>query len=88
MSTDAEGREIAGRAGAKYGTMAADLCLLHLNSALDGKVAEEHIKNLAYNIREQALLYDNPDFAQVWKDAALKAAQARLAAVDKAEEPT
>jgi uncharacterized protein (UPF0147 family) len=41
---------------------------------------QDHINNLVRNIREQAAQQACEDLAAVWKEAALKAAQARLEA--------
>jgi hypothetical protein len=84
METETERREAARKAGETYGTMAADLSLMHVGSASGEEAMEQHILDLARNIREQALQRANDDFGEdlalVWKEAALKAAQERLEA--------
>jgi hypothetical protein len=81
MSTQPDEQEAAREAGSRYGTMAADLSLLHISTAATEEEMQEHIADLARNIREQAERARDglgEDLAAVWKDAALKAAQARL----------
>ncbi len=82
MSTEPDEQEAARVAGSRYGTMAADLSLLHISTATTEEKIQEHIADLARNIREQAAERARDglgeDLAAVWKDAALKAAQARL----------
>ena len=72
--------------------MAADLSLMHVNSAADEDIMEERVQELARNIREQALQQVSDglgeDLALVWKQAALEAAQIRLAAFVAAAETT
>ena len=75
-----ERREAVRVAGKKYGTMAADLSLVHISMAASEEVVQDHISNLVRNIREQAAQQARADLAAVWKEAALKAAQARLEA--------
>ncbi len=90
MSTEAERREAAREAGAKYGTMATDLSLVHISVASSEDEMQDHIRDLVRNIREQASQRANEglgeDLAAVWKDAALKAAQARLEASGEPDE--
>ena len=73
-------REAVREAGEKYGTMAAGLSLVHVSMAASEEAAEDHINDLVRNIREQAGQQAREDLAAVWKEAALKAAQARLEA--------
>jgi uncharacterized protein (UPF0147 family) len=73
-------REAVREAGEKYGTMAADLSLVHISMAASEEAVQDHINNLVRNIREQAAQQACEDLAAVWKEAALKAAQARLEA--------
>ncbi len=73
-------REAVREAGEKYGTMAADLSLVHISMAASEEAVQDHINNLVRNIREQAAQQAREDLAAVWKEAALKAAQARLEA--------
>ena len=85
MKTEADRREAARQAGETYGAMAADLSLMHASLAPGEEAMEKHILNLARNIREQVLQQRanddlGEDLALVWKEAALKAAQARLKA--------
>ncbi len=92
MSTEAESREAARKAGATYGTMAADLSLVHISVASSEGEMQDHIRDLVRNIREQASQHADQglgeDLAAVWKEAALEAAQARLAAFEASERPT
>jgi hypothetical protein len=92
MGTEADRREAAQAAGERYGAMAADLSLMHVNSAADEDVMEERVQELARNIREQALQQvsegTEKDLALVWEQAALEAAQIRLAAFGAAAETT
>jgi hypothetical protein len=44
------------------------------------EAVQDHINDLVRNIREQAAQQAREDLAVVWKEAALKAAQARLEA--------
>ena len=82
MKTESDEQEAAREAGRRYGTMAADLSLIHISTATTEEKMQEHIADLARNIREQAAERARDglgeDLAAVWKDAALKAAQARL----------
>jgi acetoin utilization deacetylase AcuC-like enzyme len=73
-------REAVREAGEKYGTMAADLSLVHISMASSEEAVQGHISDLVRNIREQAAQQAREDLAIVWKEAALKAAQARLEA--------
>ena len=57
MSPEADRREAARKSGEEYGTRAADLCLILLSTGTGEEAIEEHIKNLARNIREQAGRY-------------------------------
>ena len=41
-------------AGSQYGAMAADLSLVHISLAETEEAIQEHIANLARNVREQA----------------------------------
>ncbi len=89
MIPETDRREAARKSGEEYGTRAADLCLILLSTAPGEEVIEEHIKDLARNIREQAGRYATDfgvELAPVWKEAALKAAQARLHAADPENE--
>ena len=79
-------REAVREAGEKYGTMAADLSLVHISMASSEEGVQDHITDLARNIREQAAQQVREDLAAVWKEAALKAAQARLEASGGPEE--
>jgi hypothetical protein len=80
MNREADRHEVAREAGEKYGTMAADLSLVHVSVASSDEEVQEHISNLVRNIREQAAQQAREDLAVVWREAALKAAQARLKA--------
>ena len=80
MNTEADRREVAREAGEKYGAMAADLSLVHISMAESEEAVQDHINTLVRNIREQAAQQAREDLAAVWKEAALKAAQARLEA--------
>jgi len=77
--------------GEDYGTRAAELRLVLLSTAAGEEVIEEHIRDLARNIREQALRHASNDLGDelvlVWKEAALRAAQARLSAAEPPDEP-
>jgi hypothetical protein len=92
MSTEAESREAAREAGTTYGMMAADLSLVHISIAASEEAMQDHIKDLARNIREQASRHADEglgeDLAAVWKDAAMEAARARLAAFETPEGPS
>ena len=79
-------RETVREAGEKYGTMAADLSLVYISKASSEEAVQDHINNLVRNIREQAAQQAHEDLAAVWKEAALKAAQARLEAFGGPEE--
>ncbi len=57
MNSDADRREAARRSGEDYGTRAAELCLILLSTAAGEEETEEHIRDLARSIREQALRY-------------------------------
>ena len=81
-------REAVREAGEKYGTMAADLSLVHVSVASSEEEIQEHISNLVRNIREQAAQQAREDLAVVWKEAALKAAQVRLEAFGGPEDAT
>jgi hypothetical protein len=91
MSTEAESWEAAREAGTTYGTMAADLSLVHIGVASTEEEVQEHISDLVRNIREQASQRADrglgEDLATVWKEAAMKAAQARLAAFEESHRP-
>jgi hypothetical protein len=90
MSPEADRREAARKSGEEYGTRAANLCLILLSTGTGEEAIEEHIKNLARNIREQAGRYAadlGEELGSDWKEAALKAAQARLHAADPQHEP-
>jgi transposase-like protein len=84
MNTEHNEQEAVRQAGSRYGTMAADLSLAHISAAATDEAIQEHIADLARNIREQAAQKAREDLgedlAATWKDAALKAAQARLEA--------
>ena len=86
MNTEPDRREAAREAGEKYGAMAADLSLVHVSTALSEEAVQDHINDLARNIREQAAQQAREDLAAVWKGAAFQAAQARLAAFGGPEE--
>jgi hypothetical protein len=62
--------------------MAADLCLIHISEATTEEAVQEHVVDLARNIREQAAQQAEEglgeELAAIWKDAALGAAQACL----------
>ncbi|HZA91238.1 MAG TPA: hypothetical protein VE420_01320 [Gemmatimonadales bacterium] len=73
-------REAVREAGEKYGTRAADLSLVHISMAASEEAVQDHINDLVHNIREQAVQQACEDLGAVWKEAALKAAQARLEA--------
>jgi hypothetical protein len=92
MSTEVESWEAAREAGTKYGTMATDLSLVHIGVASSEEEVQEHIRDLVRNIREQASQQADQglgeDLATVWKEAAMEAAQARLAAFERFEGPT
>jgi hypothetical protein len=89
MNTTTDEQEAARQAGSRYGTMAADLSLVHISTAATKEDMQEHITDLARNICEQAAQGVREglgeDLAAVWKDAALKAAQARLEAYGEPE---
>ena len=80
MHTEPDRHTVAREAGEKYGTRAADLSLVHISMAASEEAVQDHINNLVRNIREQAAQQAREDLAAVWKEAALKAAQARLEA--------
>ncbi len=90
MNTTIDEQEAARQAGSRYGTTAADLGLVHITTAATEEEMQEHIADLARNIREKASQRIREglgeDLAAVWKDAALKAAQARLEAYGEHEE--
>jgi predicted kinase len=86
MSTESGRHTAAREAGEKYGTMAADLSLVHVSVASSDEEIQDHINDLVRNIREQAAQQAREDLAAVWKEAALKAAQARLEAFGGHEE--
>jgi len=88
MSTEPDRHEVAREAGEKYGTMAADLSLVHISMASSEGAVQDHINDLVRNIREQAAQQAREDLAVVWKEAALKAAQARLEAFGGPEDAT
>jgi hypothetical protein len=58
-------------AGRWYGTMAADLSLVHISAAAIEETIQEHIADLACNIPEQAVQRAREglgeDLAAVWK---------------------
>ena len=87
MSTEPDRRKVAREAGEKYGAMAADLSLVHISMAASEEAVQDHINNLVRNIREQAAQQAREDLAAAWKEAALKAAQARLEAFGGPEDP-
>jgi hypothetical protein len=70
MNTQANEQE-AREAGSLYGTMAADLSLVHVSAAATEEEVKKHIADLARNIREQAEQRANEglgeDLAGVWK---------------------
>ena len=53
MNTKTDEQE-AREAGSLYGTMAADLSLVHVSAAATEEEVQKHIADLARNIREQA----------------------------------
>ena len=87
MDPEPDQQETAREAGHRYGTMAADLCLVHISAATTEEAVQEHVVDLARNIREQAAQQAQEglgeELAAIWKDAALKAAQARLEAFEE-----
>ena len=89
MNTQTDEQE-AREAGSRYGTMAADISLVHIGVAATEEAVEQHIADLVRNIREQAQQRTNEglgeDLVAIWKDAALKAAQARLEASGEPDE--
>jgi hypothetical protein len=91
MSTEPDEQEAARVAGSRYGTMAVALSLLHISTAATEEKMQEHIADLARNIREQAAERARDglgeDLAVVWKDAALRAPQARLKVYAEPKEP-
>ncbi len=82
MATQVSQKEAAREAGHQYGTMAADLCLVHISEATTEEAVQEHVVDLARNIREQASQRGaeglEEELAALWRDAAAKAVQARL----------
>jgi hypothetical protein len=88
MSTEQDRHTVAREAGERYGTMAADLSLVHISMASSEEAVQDHINDLVRNIREQAAQQAREDLAVVWKEAALKAAQARLEAFGGPEDAT
>ena len=78
MNTEPDRHKVVREAGERYGTMAADLSLVHISMAASEEAVQDHINNLVRNIREQSAQQAREDLAAVWKEAALKAAQARL----------
>ena len=88
MSTEQDRHTVARAAGERYGSMAADLSLVHISMASSEEVVQDHINDLVRNIREQAAQQAREDLAAVWKEAALKAAQARLEAFGGPEDAT
>ncbi len=80
----------AREAGSQYGAMAADLSLVHISLAVSEDAIQEHIADLARNIREQAEWQAREglgkELAVVWKTAAFRAAQARLEAPEEPED--
>jgi len=89
MSPEAERNDAAREAGATYGTMAAELSLVHISLALNEEEMQQHIRDLVRNIREQASQQTDQglgeDLTAVWREAAMEAAQARLAAFEEPE---
>ena len=51
MSTEPDRHKVAREAGEKYGTMAADLSLVHISMAASEEAVQDHINNLVRNIR-------------------------------------
>ena len=88
MSTEPDRHKVVREAGEKYGAMAADLSLVHISMAATEEAVQDHINDLVRNIREQAAQQAREDLAVVWKEAALKAAQARLEASGGPEDAT
>ena len=72
MSTEPDRHKVAREAGEKYGTMAADLSLVHISMAASEEAVQDHINNLVRNIREQAAQQAREDLAAVWKEAPSK----------------
>ena len=76
--------QTAREAVSRYGTMAAHISLVHIGLVATEEAVEQHIADLVRNIREQAQQRAKgglgADLAAIWKDAALKSAQARLEA--------
>ena len=86
MSMESDRHKVAREAGERYGTMAADLSLVHISMTSSEEAVQDQISNLVRNIREQAAQQAREDLAAVWREAALKAAQARLEASGGPEE--
>ena len=64
MDAEPDQREAAREAGEKYGTMAADLSLVHVSAASNTEEIHEHIRDLSRNIREQAAQQDREGLGQ------------------------
>lgn len=86
MNTEPDRHKVVREAGEKYGTMAADLSLVHISMAASEEAVQDHINDLVRNIREEAAQQARADLAAVWKEAVLKAAQARLETFGGSEE--
>jgi hypothetical protein len=54
VATDTDKQQAAHDAGHQYGTLAANLCLVHVSGATTEEAVQEHVADLARNIREQA----------------------------------
>ena len=91
MKTQSDEQEAAREAGSRYGTMAADLSLIHISTATTEEKMQKYIADLAHKIREQAVQRAREglgeDLAAIWKDAALRAAHARLEGYTEPKEP-
>lgn len=74
------------RQGEKYGTMAVDLSLVHISMAASEDAMQDHITDLARTTREHVAQQAGAEPAAVWKEASLKAVQARLEASGGPEE--
>jgi hypothetical protein len=75
MNTETDEQDRVREAGARYGSMAADLSLAHIDVAVREEAIQEHIAGLVRNIREQAAQRAQEglgeDLAVVWKDMPL-----------------
>ncbi len=64
MNVEAD-EQAAREAGARYGTMAADLSLVHISLAVTDEAVEHHIADLALNIGEQAQQRARDDIGKI-----------------------